>query len=773
MTEDEVAQFGRGDTGFGALTCERGTLPLVAMQIDARVRGVMSAITMAQTFVNTAPVPIEATYIFPLPDRAAVTRFTMEVNGRVITGVIDERGAAREQYDQAIAEGRRAAITEEERAGVFTLRVGNLMPGETAVVRLTLVGPLPVDDGEVTFRFPLVVAPRYIPGIALGGEQAGLGTAPDTNQVPDASRISPPVRLPGLPNPVRLALRVAIEDQIVDDLISSLHAVTTTNQDARVIDLQPGERLDRDFILRWTISRDELRSQLVCADDDTGGTFMLTLVPPATKAVAQKPRDVVFLLDRSGSMSGWKMVAARRACARMIDTLSGNDRFCAIAFDSTFETVGSKDLTAATDRARFTAVEALAAVDARGGTEMAQPFAHALSLVKSGYDDRERIVILITDGQVGNEDYMVSLIGETKARIFTLGIDQAVNGAFLRRLAMAGGGLCELVESEDRLDAVMAKVHRRIGTPIATELAITPVGIDVDPKSLTPMSSPGRLPDVYAGAPVVIMGRYHGKPAADATITLAGTSFGDDFHTEIKRTGAAANDLAPSWARARIRDLEDRYAAGAHELESEIVRTSKQFSVLSKFTAFLAVDKGEIANPGGHRRQVVQPVEAPAGWDMKAMPAVGSVIALPPRIKITERSAPPAPSGNVRMRFAAPSEKAKRAVSPGPMPKKPAPAPAAAAPVLEKREEAPANPTAYLTSLRAIANELATATAAQLKVLRQRLVQWIEDVKSVGLDPLALAVQSLLNRLATEPAAVSAELLELAAGKTPKRAFWK
>jgi len=306
MTDDEVAAFGRRSDGegFGALETARGLLPLTAMQIDARVRGVMAAIDVAQTFVNTTGTAIEATYIFPMPDRLAVNRFRMEVAGRVIEGIVDERGAAREQYDQAIAAGHRAAITEEERAGVFTLRVGNLMPGETAVIKLTLVGPLPVDDGEVTFRFPLVVAPRYMPGTSLAGDQAGVGAAEDTDLVPDASRISPPVHLPGMPNPVRLALRVAIHDRALRELVSSLHAVTTSVADAQVVEVQPGERLDRDFILRWRLDGAELASTLVCSDDADGktGTFMLTLVPPSTKTLAGKPRDVVFVLDRSGSM---------------------------------------------------------------------------------------------------------------------------------------------------------------------------------------------------------------------------------------------------------------------------------------------------------------------------------------------------------------------------------------------------------------------------------------------------------------------------------------
>src|SRR5262249_20174671 len=285
MRDEEVAAYGRDpDAGFGALETARGCLPLAAMDVDARVTGVIATVELAQTFVNATASALEATYIFPLPDRAAVHRLRMEVGGRVIDGAIDERGAARAHYDQAIAAGHRAAIAEEDRAGVFTLRVGNLMPGEAATVRLSLVGPLPIDDGEVTFRFPLVVAPRYIPGTALGGDQAGLGRAADTDLVPDASRISPPVRLPGCPNPVRLGLRVALEDGVMREVASSLHAVTVARRDAQVVEVQPGERLDRDFILRWRIAGAALASSLVCADDPGGaaGAVGAAALPPAT-----------------------------------------------------------------------------------------------------------------------------------------------------------------------------------------------------------------------------------------------------------------------------------------------------------------------------------------------------------------------------------------------------------------------------------------------------------------------------------------------------------
>ena len=829
MTEEEVAALGREqDAGFGCLKTDRGLLPLAAMDVDARVAGVVAAIDLAQTFVNTTGTAIEATYIFPLPDRAAVHRFRMEVAGRVIEGVVDERGAAREQYEEAIAKGHRAAITEEERAGVFTLRVGNLMPGEAATVRLSLVGPLPVDDGEVTLRFPLVVAPRYMPGAGLGGDQAGLGTADDTDLVPDASRISPPVLLPGVKNPVRLGIRVALEDANIAGLASSLHAVTSRNDDARVIEIQPGEKLDRDFILRWRVGGRELASSLVCVDDADGkaGTWMLTFVPPSTTSLAQKPRDVVFVLDRSGSMEGWKMVAARRACARMIDTLTSRDRFAVIAFDDRIESIPGAALSDATDRTRFRAACAIAKIDARGGTELAQPLAQAASLL-AGYDDRERVIVLVTDGQVGNEDHILRELAPAlkNTRMFTLGIDQAVNAAFLRRLASAGGGLCELVESEDRLDAVMAKVHRRIGMPVATELDLSTSGLDLAKATITPK----KLPDVYAGAPVVVFGRYGGSAPSDASITVAGTSFGDPLKLTIARdpiTRGPTGWLAASWARAHIRDLEDRYAAGDRALESQIVKVSKQFSVLSRFTAFLAIDRSEVVNAGGKLTQAVQPVETPAGWEMQNR-SRGPALRRSPMLAQAMAPMPMQPGAGPLAGGRAPAPMASKAfaaspsfdmddealseigesafeeaadalrAAPPPPPRQasgarmPAPKPAKEKGEAMKKRDAEPAVDAYLVQLGQLARELEAhargGNAGAIRMVRQRLTEWVEDLRSVGTHgDLADAVEQLVARLTAalggtdlqaEAADIAKELAQLAGGTPPPKksrlAFWK
>lgn len=644
LTDEELPRAASDDEpGFGSLATAKGLLPLRAMDIQGRIDGLLSQVTVRQTFGNPFDEPLEATYIFPLPDRAAVRGFRMEVSGRTIKGTLEERAKARQDYDTAIAAGQRAAIAEEERPGVFTLRVGNIMPGEEASVHLDMTGVLPYSGGEVTFRFPLVVAPRYIPGAPLSGRSVGDGTAVDTDAVPDASRISPPVILPGFPNPVRLSLAIDLYDDnrcvATDGVRSSLHSILTEEKGGfRRIRLDPGDRLNRDFILRFRLgSRDPaapIHSTLTFHPDGEGdgraGTFALTLIPPAGVELTSRPRDVVFVLDRSGSMGGWKIVAARRALARMVDTLGAADRFAVLAFDNVVETPPglAMDLAPATDRNRFSALEYLARINARGGTEMAEPLLQAAErLIGKRADHQKRpareqpgrdaILVLVTDGQVGNEDQILQALAPELGgiRVFTLGIDRAVNEAFLRRLAELGRGRCELVESENRLDEVMEAIHRQIGTPLLTDLALEPEGFTIEPDSLVPE----RLPDLFAGAPVLVLGRFQGRPAGRLAVrarAAAGLAWCQALEGNPRDNPA----IASAWARGQVRKLEDRYVVAAEDLgalERQIVALSLRFGVLSRFTAYVAIDHAETANKGGKLHRITQPVESPQGWAMQ------------------------------------------------------------------------------------------------------------------------------------------------------------
>ncbi|MBN6057048.1 VWA domain-containing protein [Nonomuraea sp. RK-328] len=603
------------DAGFGALRTDRGNLPLESVDVTAAVSGLVAGVEVAQGFRNPFDVTLEATYVFPLPDRAAVTAFRMEADDRVIEGVLKERGQARADYDRALREGRRAAIAEEERPDVFTIRVGNILPGERVTVRMSLSQPLPYEDGAATFRFPLVVAPRYIPGAPLDGAPAGDGTAPDTEAVPDASRITPPVLLPGFPAPVRLSLAVTLDPAGLDlrDVSSSLHVV---EEDGHTVRLRPDERLDRDFVLRLGFDA-STSLQIDTGEPEGGGTFALTVVPPALEA-PRAPRDLVLLLDRSGSMGGWKMVAARRAAARIVDTLTSADRFAVLTFDSVVEQP-FEGLVEASDRNRYRAVEHLARVDARGGTELLEPLREAVTLLPPA-EGRERVLVLVTDGQVGNEDQILEQAGGALSamRVHAVGIDRAVNAGFLGRLAGLGAGRCELVESEDRLDAAMEQIHRRIGAPLVTDLALK--GLDAEPGTVTHLGS------IFPGVPLRVYGRLRQGEPADTTVTVRGLVAGEPWERQVTATAVDNPALRAVWARAHLRALEDRYAMGEHELEAEIVRVSLEYGVLCRFTAYVAVDSRTVAE-GGPEHRVIQPVEPPSGWEMPSAPPMTGFVA--------------------------------------------------------------------------------------------------------------------------------------------------
>lgn len=609
MKAAEADRIGRTteDAGLGALRTERGNLPLERLGVRACITGLVGRVVLTTGFVNTHDTALEATYVFPLPDRAAVTGMKMTAGDRTVEADLQERAQARQTYDDAIAAGKGASIVEEERPDVFTMRVGNIPAGERVTVELTLVGPLVFEDGAATFRFPLVVAPRYVPGSPLPGPPVGDGHARDTDVVPDASRISPPVLLPGFPNPVRLGIDVEIDPAGLElgEVRSSLHTVVT---EGNTVSVSPGERVDRDFVLRLAYSGNS--SAVVCVpdEDDSGeGTYQLTLLPPESEAPV-RPRDVVLLLDRSGSMSGWKMVAARRAAARIVDTLTADDTFSVITFDDRVERPGTlgSGLVTATDRHRFRAVEHLAAMQARGGTEMYEPLRQGLTLLADAGSERAPVLVLVTDGQVGNEDQVLRDIAPmiNRTRIHAVGIDTAVNAGFLGRLAAAGAGRCELVESEDRLDEAMTHIQRRIGAPVVTDVVVSP-GSDLP-----------RLPTaIYPGVPLVAFGRYRGA-APDSYVVRGRTRDGGDWQETVAVQEHTSPAVRSQWARAALRDLEDRYAAGDRTLESSIVQTSLRFGVLCRFTAFVAVDERVVSDGTVHR--VVQPVEQPAGWEMQA-----------------------------------------------------------------------------------------------------------------------------------------------------------
>jgi Ca-activated chloride channel family protein len=698
--EDPQATAPDPEAGFGSLATARGNLPLEKLTVRARITALTTARTsITQTYRNPFPEPLEATYIFPLPDRAALTSLRLDADGRSIQAELHERGQARESYEQAVAAGRRAAIAEEERPGVFTLRVGNIAPGERVTVRLATAAPLDWEDGAAEYRFPLVVAPRYIPGTPLPGPPAGEGTVPDTDAVPDASRITPPVLLPGFPHPVRLDISFVIDTAglglaAVASTLPLEPAAAPTGEDPILLRVKPGARADRDLVLRLRPDRrHSVTTSFTSAPDadaapdaapdadaatgpetrnDTGtGTFTLVLLPPP-EAVPDRPRDVVILLDRSDSMAGWKMAAARTAAARVVTALTGQDRFSVIAFDhEVTEPHGlvpavsgpGSPLVPASARNRARAAAFLGELTARGGTDLLRPLLRATDLLADGAPDRlageatgrDRLLLLLTDGQVGNEDQVLRQLASRLrgTRVHTIGVDTAVNEGFLRRLAALGRGRCRLVESPARLEEAMEQVHRTLAAPLVDGLAVEAVRQegDSDPFRILPGTlAPARLPALYPGVPVTITGRYRGTPGQLAVTGTEAT--GRPWRATAGAVRDCAGAAAALWARAHLRDLEDAYvtaepstwsafgsnipSAGRQaleELERRMVALSLRFGVMCRFTAYVAVDTRTV-NEGGTTRRVVQPVEPAAGWAMlgAAPPPLGAQPARAPHL---------------------------------------------------------------------------------------------------------------------------------------------
>jgi Ca-activated chloride channel family protein len=499
------------------------------------------------------------------------------------------------------------------------------------------------------------------------------------------------------------------------------------------------------------------------AGDATKGTWSVTVVPPRPEATA-RPRDVALVLDRSGSMGGWKLVAARRAAARVVDALGADDRFCVLAFDHIVEHPAElgDGLVPAVDRNRFAAVRWLGRLEARGGTELLAPVVEAADALAGETGGRDRVLVLVTDGQVANEDQVLRALADRvgSTRVFALGVDQAVNGAFLQRIAAVGAGRCDLVEGEDRLDEVLASLHRRISPPVLREVRVeAPEGGLVDASTV-----PDRAPDCFAAGPVTIAGRWNGSAPRQLRVT-ATTASGEPWETTVTVPTTQNPAVRAVWARAHVRDLEDRYAAGATDLAAAIVRASLDHGVLSRFTAFVAVDRSQVTTSTAPVA-VIQPVEPPAGWlpmvapggPMQPMqPMAAAPMALSSMAGASWDAAPP-PAARVSG-----GRRARMMMTPD-----------------DARSEAPSRPSDALAPWRARVTDLLDRLEVEgpSAGLIADLATLVDDLESVG-DPADLAsmVRLLLESLqdGTDPGPATATLRTALAGRTQnrRRTFWR
>lgn len=589
--------------------------PVLSTDVKFTVSGTVARAVVSQQFRNDSPDWVEGIYVFPLPENAAVDRLQMHVGDRLIEGQIRERAQARAEYEAARERGSLASLIEQERPNIFTSSVANLGPGQTLTVEIEYQQTLHYHDGSVSLRFPTVVAPRYIPGTPQSeGKPSGHGWAPDTDKVKDASRITPPVLAEDEPMRNPVTIRVELDAGFpVNEVKSRYHPVKVEKRDDNryEVSLAVGPfPADRDFELVWNPLPGAQPRGAMFLESAAGEThLLLTLFPPFGAKVDDKrlPREVIYVIDTSGSMEGTSLMQAKSALRLALGQLAPEDRFNVIQFNSATELLfpSSREASVKNVVAARRYVDKL---QATGGTEMVPAMQAALeSPAKEGY---LRQVIFMTDGSVGNEDQLFKLIQRKlgRSRLFTVGIGSAPNGHFMTKAAQLGRGsftyIGDVVEVGEKMTALFGKLEHPVLSDIVVEW----------PADLNAQSSPEKMPDLYLGEPIVLSALVQGPLKGQVVVRgqAGGESWAAQFDLSSPHDGKGMGVI---WARRKVESLMDSLHEGADrdEVRQKIVEIALKHHIVTRYTSLVAVDVTPVQpQDDGYDSQVV-PANLPDG----------------------------------------------------------------------------------------------------------------------------------------------------------------
>jgi Ca-activated chloride channel homolog len=607
--------------------------PLKHTDVKAEITGFLARVRVTQEFENTAGDTVEAVYVFPLPPMAAVDDMTIHAGTRTIAGVIKRREEARAIYDAARQQGRLAALLDQERPNIFTQSVANIKPGEKVKVDISYVERLGYEAGTYTFNFPMVVGPRYIPGNPVG-KQSG-GWAEDTDRVPDASRITPNVAVPGTRAGHDINVEVKLDAGLpIDTLQSATHDVDIVRNGANgaIVRLRDKQSLpNKDFILKYDVAGRRIEDAVLTHADSRGGFFTMILQPPERVGAAEiTPKELVFVIDTSGSMSGFPIEKAKEAMKYALDGLNPQDTFNLITFSGDTQILFPQPVPATRENLG-TAQAFLAGRHGGGGTEMMKAIRAALD--PSDNQNHVRVVCFMTDGYVGNDTEIVAEVKRhPNARVFSFGIGSSVNHYLLDKMAEEGRGEVEYVGLNDDGSKAARRFHERVRNPLLTDISLDWGGVKVSELY------PQRIPDLFSAKPLVITGRYSGAQHGVLHLhgRVAGNAFTRDIRLDLPGSQPSHDVIATLWARNKVDHLMHEVATGASNQEA-ITRLGLDFRLMTPFTSFVAVEE-EINPNGGPPRRIDVPVEMPDGvsyegvfGEKKTMQAAGVVGGFPQR----------------------------------------------------------------------------------------------------------------------------------------------
>ncbi|WP_404305374.1 VIT domain-containing protein [Neorhodopirellula lusitana] len=587
-------------------------------RVEADISGVLARVRVSQVFQNPHSQRLEALYVFPLPENCAVDAYSFQIGERVIVGEVKRKAEARQEYELARDEGRKAALLEQDRANVFSQSVANIPAGSEVTVHIEYVHPLEIDEDRYVFRFPMVVGPRYIPGTPVARPNVGRGWAADTDLVPDASRITPDFLPEGMRNGNDVFVSVNIDGAMpIQQIVpvtheldiqqpSETHAVVTLKNQSTIA--------DKDFVVEYRLAGDNstLASLAHRESGAKNGYVMLALQPKWSVEPAEiAPREMILVLDTSGSMNGPAISQLRLFADHVLDHLNSNDQFRIIAF-SDRSTAFRPNPTEANDTNIQSAKQFVRNLRAGGGTNLLP----ALQLALGGNADesaRPRYMVLMTDALVGNDHSILHYLQKPKfqdARVFPIAFGAAPNDYLISRAAEMGRGFSMQVTNQDNSPAIAERFHELTSQPYMTDLQMDWGGLVVKDQV------PARLPDLYAGKPLIVLGRY--DTPATGTITLKGNVSGQavqmGLELELPEQEAAHDSIGPVWARQRIRQIWNRNVGKeTPQGRQEITELGLKHQLMTQYTSFIAVEKELSTPPQGQLITEAVPVMMPEG----------------------------------------------------------------------------------------------------------------------------------------------------------------
>ncbi|MCA9083995.1 MAG: VWA domain-containing protein [Planctomycetaceae bacterium] len=598
---------------------EQVPVPLKHTAVEGNIDGYIATVDVTQQFHNPYDSKIEAVYVFPLPQNAAVNEFVMTVGERKIRGIIREREKAEQIYAAAKAQGHVAALMTQERPNIFTQKVANIEPGKQIDINIRYFNTLQYDDGAYEFVFPMVVGPRYNPPATSDG----IGAVPRSKHDSSGQKTEVQYLAPGERSGHDVSLSLNISAGVdIEDVQSVNHAVNVKDvcESRRSITLAAGDSIpNKDFVLRYKVAGDQIKTAMLTHEDEHGRYFTMMLYPPADLSKVQRsPMEMVFVLDCSGSMSGQPIAQAKAAVRHALQSLTPRDTFQIIRFSNNASQLGTEPVLATEDNIKR-GLKYLDSLNGSGGTQMIEGIKAALDFPHD--EGRFRLVSFMTDGYIGNEQQILSTLHEKlgASRVFSFGVGQSPNRFLMDRMAILGRGAVTYLSLNDDAVAIMDRFNRRISHPAMTDLSIDWGSMKVADVY------PQRLPDLIVGRPVVITGRFEGQPdvvKVNGRIDMEPQSFAVALDEE--NAVAQHKGIAAVWARLKIKDLMN-YATQAPEavetVQAAVTETALSYNLMSAYTSFVAVDS--LSRTAGESGTTV-PVAVPVPEGVKYETTVGA-----------------------------------------------------------------------------------------------------------------------------------------------------